>query len=160
MDNFLTKNRFQLTYKVKELLIVGICLICLFLFLHAAYGKIVDHEAFAKGLSKVSFIGAYAEAIAWLVPIVEIGVALLLIIPTTHKMGLYLFTGTMGVFTLYIGSMLLWKEKLPCHCNLFVEKLSWGAHLWFNLAFIGLSVTAILLGRSNLNFKINSNEQH
>jgi len=158
MDNFLTKYRFQLTDKIRELLIVGICLVCLFLFLHAAHGKIADHEVFAKGLSKVRFIGAYAEAIAWSVPVVEIGTAMLLIIPITRKIGLYLFTGTMGVFTLYICSMLFWNEKLPCHCNLFVEKLSWGGHLWFNLAFIGLSITAILLDRSNLN--TNENEQH
>lgn len=157
--DIMLNQRFQVADKLKEYLIFGICLICLFLFLFAGYGKIVDHQTFTKGLSKVNFIGTYAVFIAWMVPLMEIGIATLLIIPFTQKIGLYLFTGTMIVFTLYIGSMLLWNEKLPCHCNLFVEKLSWVEHLWFNLAFIGLSSTAILLGRPNLNLKTNKNEQ-
>lgn len=160
MVNMLTDNRFHHLDKIKENLIFGICLTCLFLFLYAAYGKLTDHDTFARGLSKVNYLGVYAEPIAWLVPIAEIGIAILLIIPHTYKLGLYLFTGTMMVFTLYIGSMLLWNEKLPCHCNLFVEKLSWVEHLWFNLALIGLSITAILLSRSNLNLKTNNNEKY
>lgn len=160
MESTITnKNTFQLNEKIREYLIQTICLVCLFLFLFAAYGKLAEHQTFVQGLRAVSFIGTYAGIISWLVPIAEIMVSLLLIIPITYKWGLYGFTGLMLVFTVYIGSMLLWNENLPCHCNLFVENLSWVEHLWFNMGFICLSVIAILLGKSSKT-KNQNNEQH
>ena len=66
--------------------------------------------------------------------------------------GLWGFLLTMTAFTIYIGSMWLWAEKLPCHCNLIIEKLSWGEHVVFNLAFIGLAAFALWLMK-NEHFK-------
>jgi uncharacterized membrane protein YphA (DoxX/SURF4 family) len=142
------RTRFRLTDKTKEWMVYGICLLCLALFASAAYGKITDHETFVKGLSKVSFIGGAAVYLAWFVPIAEIIVCVLLLVPATCKWGLYGFTGLMMVFTGYILSMLFWAEKLPCHCNLIIEKLSWGQHLWFNVGFIALAVFALWLGKA------------
>lgn len=142
------RTRFRLTDKTKEWMVYGICLLCLALFASAAYGKIADHETFVKGLSKVSVIGWAAVYLAWFVPIAEIIVCVLLLTPTTYKWGLYGFTGLMTVFTGYILSMLFWAEKLPCHCNLIIEKLSWGQHLWFNVGFIALAVFALWLGKA------------
>ncbi|WGQ09718.1 hypothetical protein QG516_24700 [Pedobacter gandavensis] len=139
------KRSFQFTERSKEGLTFLIILICLFLFLISAYTKIEDHERFSRGLAKVQLIGPHAALISWMVPIAEIGVSLLLIIPKTHRWGLYGFTSFMIVFTVYILSMLLWEEKLPCHCNLIIEKLSWTAHLWFNVGFIVLALCAIWL---------------
>jgi hypothetical protein len=146
METTVIKTRtFKLSAQTREWLAFFICLVCLFLFLISAYHKIDDHGRFVKGLSKVAVIGTYATLISWMVPIAEIGIALLLIIPKTHQWGLYGFTGLMVVFTVYILSMLLWNEKLPCQCNLIIEKLSWTAHLWFNVAFIALAVFALWL---------------
>lgn len=145
-------KRFQLTNKAEEWTIYGICLLCLALFASAAYGKIADHETFVKGLSKVSVIGEAAIYIAWLVPIAEIIVCVLLLVPASSKWGLYGFLGLMVVFTGYILSMLFWAEKLPCHCNLIIEKLSWGQHLWFNVVFMALAVFALWLGKAKRTF--------
>ncbi len=144
-STFYGRQLFQLTPRSKDAIAFTICLICLALFAISAYAKIADHERFVNGLSKVAFIGQYASLIAWSVPIAEIIVSLLLIYPGTHKWGLYSFTGLMAVFTLYIGSMLLWAERLHCYCNLIIEKLSFGQHLVFNLAFICLAIFALWL---------------
>ncbi|WP_316753292.1 MauE/DoxX family redox-associated membrane protein [Pedobacter gandavensis] len=153
MESITERNRsFRFNDSFKEWLVLSICLICTFLFLFSAYEKIIDHNRFAKGLSKVSIISSYAILIAWAVPILEILVSILLIVPKTHQWGLYGFTGLMILFTVYILSMLLWKEKLPCHCNLIIEKLSWGQHLWFNLVFIALAISAVKLSKPNLKF--------
>jgi uncharacterized membrane protein YphA (DoxX/SURF4 family) len=147
------QSAFRFTDKTKEWIVFGICLLCLALFASAAYQKLADHDTFYKGLSKVSLIGGAAIYIAWLVPIAEILICILLLIPLTQKVGLYGFIGLMTVFTGYILSMLLWKEKLPCHCNLIIEKLSWAEHLWFNAGFIALAVFALwLLKRTNVKF--------
>ncbi|MEQ7799776.1 MauE/DoxX family redox-associated membrane protein [Pedobacter sp. ASV1-7] len=142
------RTRFRLTDQTKEWMVYGICLLCLALFASAAYGKIADHETFVKGLSKVSVIGGAAVYLAWFVPIAEIIVCVLLLVPALSKWGLYGFTGLMTVFTGYILSMLFWAKKLPCHCNLIIEKLSWGQHLWFNVGFIALAVLALWLGKA------------
>lgn len=139
--------------KIKEWIVYGICLLCLVLFATSAYSKVVAHETFVKGLSRVSFIGGVAVYISWFVPVTEVMISILLILPQTQRLGLYAFTGLMTVFTIYIVSMLFWAEKLPCHCNLIIEKLSWGEHVWFNLGFIILAVCALWLGRAKITQK-------
>lgn len=61
------------------------------------------------------------------------------------------FTGLMTLFTGYILSMVLWAEKLPCHCGGAIEKLSWTQHIWFNLAFIALAAFALWISQSKTN---------
>src|SRR5690606_7490727 len=120
----------------------------LVLFATAAYSKVTAHEVFLKGLSRVALIGGAAKYIAWIVPVAEILTSILLIVPQTQRLGLYAFTAMMTVFTVYILSMLLWAEKLPCHCNLIIEKLSWEGHVWFNIGFIALAICALWSGRA------------
>lgn len=135
----------NLSDQSKTNLIWAICYCCIFLLIYTAYAKIEDHSRFYKGLLRISYIGNYALLISWLVPLSEILIAVLLLIPKMQKLGLYLFAVMMGVFTLYIASMLLWASKLPCHCGGAIEKLSWNQHLWFNLGFIALAGLAIWL---------------
>jgi len=130
-------------------LIWAICYCCIFLLIYTAYAKIEDHNRFYKGLLRISYIGNYALLISWLVPLSEILIAVLLLIPQLQKWGLYFFAVMMGVFTLYIASMLLWATKLPCHCGGAIEKLSWNQHLWFNLGFIALASLAIWLKKQS-----------
>ncbi len=139
---------FQLTDNARKVIAFTICMMCLFLFALSTYDKILDHERFLTGLSKVNFIGSHATYLAWGVPISEIIVSVLLIYPPSQRYGLYAFTGLMVIFTLYIGSMLLWAEKLPCHCNLIIEKLSFAEHLAFNIGFIALALIGLWLKRN------------
>jgi len=138
----------QINENVREIAAFIICLICLALFAISAYEKIVDHGRFLKGLSRVKLVGQYSVFISYFVPASEIIVSLLLINPATQRWGLWGFAGLMSVFTLYIGSMIFWAEKLPCNCNLIIEKLSWGEHLWLNLGFLALALSALWLGRA------------
>ncbi|MFN0293482.1 MauE/DoxX family redox-associated membrane protein [Pedobacter helvus] len=140
----------------KQLLIWGIKSLCIFLLLYTANEKIADHKRFYKGLTKIQFLTDYALTISWLVPITEIAVALAIILPWTQKLGLYLFTIMMGIFTFYIASMLLWAEKKPCHCGGAIEMLTWEQHLVFNISFILMAIFGIYLHKNenqNLNFK-------
>lgn len=86
--------------------------------------------------------------ISWLVPVSELAIALVIIIPQAQRIGLYLFTIMMSIFTLYIASMLLWAEKRPCHCGGAISSLTWEQHLAFNIGFILLSIVAIYLHKT------------
>ncbi|WP_417355420.1 MauE/DoxX family redox-associated membrane protein [Flavobacterium sp.] len=136
-----------LNRKTKETVVFIICLTCIFLFLSSAYSKLAEHQRFEHGLQNVDFISSFAPFLSWVVPILEIVIALLLIIPPTFRYGLYSFTALMSLFTFYIGGMMLWADKLPCHCNLFIEKLSWRQHLLFNIAFILMALFALRLSK-------------
>lgn len=151
MDSSLNANKsYRLSDSTREVTVFVICLICTFLFLFSAYEKFADHQRFYNGLSKVSIIGSKAKVISYVVPIFEALISILLIIPKTHKKGLFGFIILMGIFTLYIFGMWLWVDKLPCFCNLIVEKLSWGQHIWFNLVFMALAIIALLIRKPNI----------
>jgi hypothetical protein len=145
METIIRKTKFQFSDKTKDHVILGICLICMALFLYTACSKILDHARFLSGLSRVELTSKFAGYIAWLVPAAEILIAALLLIPKTCKWGLYAFATLMILFTCYILGMLFWATNLPCHCGGAIEKLSWTQHVWFNLVFIGLPIFALQL---------------
>lgn len=115
------------------------------LFAYTAYEKIMDHERFMNGIAKVEIIGKFALFISWFVPIAELLIAVLVLIPETVRIGLWSFFGMMLVFSVYILIALIWANKLPCHCGGVIETLTWTEHLWFNFGFILLSLIAIRL---------------
>ena len=143
----------RLSDSTKDKIVNGIRYICLFLFAYTAYAKIIDHDHFLHGLTRVHLISGFAVLISFLVPVVEVLVVILLIIPRTLKIGLSLFTLIMSAFTIYIISAMIWEPKLPCHCGGAIEKLSWGQHIWFNIAFIFLASMGLWLIKSSKTFK-------
>jgi hypothetical protein len=154
MESIITNNvRFQVSEPAKEKIITAICWLCMALFFYTAYAKIIDHARFLKGLTRVHLISGFAVFTSFAVPIVEIIVALLLLIPQTAKTGLYSFIAVMSAFTIYIISAMIWEKNLPCHCGGAIEKLSWGQHIWFNLAFITIAIIALRLVQLNTSFK-------
>ena len=141
------QKRLRFTDETREVLVYSICLICVFLFLYTAYSKILEHARFLKGISKVRLIANFASPISWAVPVAEILVAILMIIPKAYKLGLRAFISIMILFTGYILGMLIWAKQLPCHCGGVIETLSWTQHIWFNLAFIAVALFALRLSR-------------
>jgi len=148
-----TRNKFQLSDNSKEKITDAICWICMALFVYTAYAKLIDHQRFLKGLTRVQMIRKFAVIISYSVPVIEILIALLLLIPKTAKTGLYSFITLMFAFTIYIISAMIWEPYLPCRCGGAIEKLSWGQHIWFNLAFITIAAIALRLIKSNTLFK-------
>ena len=147
MESVITKNKlkFPLRKLAKERIIIVLRWLCMGLFLYTAYAKTADHYRFLNGLSRVHIISHFAAFISFAVPLVEILVALLLLIPQTAKTGLICFIAVMSSFTIYIISAMIWEKQLPCHCGGAIEKLSWSQHIWFNLAFIAIAISALRL---------------
>jgi hypothetical protein len=154
MENVMNKKVvFQSSGLLKESLVIALRFTCMALFLYTAYAKIIDHERFLNGLLRVHIINGFAVYVSYLVPVSEIIIALLILIPQTARLGLYAFVGLMTIFTGYIVSVLIWEQKLPCHCGGAIEKLSWVQHIWFNLAFILLALIALRFLNSIKSFK-------
>jgi len=145
---------FKLSRVAKERMVLVIRLLAIFLFSYTAYAKLVDHERFFNGLANVQLIRGMADYIAWLVPLAEIVVAVLLLLPATARWGLYAFAGLLVLFSGYIISALMWEKTLPCHCGGVIEEMSWTQHLLFNLFFIGLGAIALRLNKQLSKLKL------
>ncbi|MEM0519024.1 MauE/DoxX family redox-associated membrane protein [Aequorivita flava] len=115
------------------------------LFLYAAVSKLLDFEVFTVQLAQSPLLSAYAELIAWLVPGIEIIIAVLLVVPKFRIIALYAAFTLMVMFTAYIFIILNFSDFIPCSCGGVLEKLSWTQHLIFNVIFIFLAGVAVLV---------------
>lgn len=134
--------------KTKIVIVEVICLLCILLFAYAAVSKLLDFNTFQNQLGQSPILSAYAHWVVYLVPAVEILVAIALTIPQFRTVGLYAFFGIMMMFTTYIVIVLNFADFVPCSCGGVLEKMDWTQHLIFNVFFKVLVVFAILLSGS------------
>jgi hypothetical protein len=87
-----------------------------------------------------------------MIPSVEIGISLLLVIPNLRKPGLLFSASLMSLFTLYIAYMLLFTPELPCSCGGILNSLGWKEHLIFNLCFTTLAFMGWRFSKMNKDF--------
>jgi len=117
------------------------------LFVYAATAKLLEYTVFKDQLSLVPLTAPYKNILAWLLPVVELGIAGALTVDNTRFYGLYASLILLIVFTGYIAGMLLSTSRLPCSCGGVISGLSWKGHLLFNLFFIAISIAGIVLKR-------------
>jgi hypothetical protein len=117
------------------------------LFVYAATAKLLQYSRFQDQLSVEPFIATYKNIIAWLLPVTELAIAMVLAIKNTRLYGLYASLLLLIIFTAYITGMLLLAASLPCSCGGVISGLSWKEHLLFNLFFIAISIAGIVLKR-------------
>ncbi len=130
---------------LKNAIITGSSYLFILLFLYAALSKLLDFETFTVQLAQSPLLSAYAGIIAWLVPAVEIIIAVLLVFERFRIPALFAAFALMVMFTAYIVIILNFSDFIPCSCGGVLEKLSWTQHLIFNIAFIILAGVAVFL---------------
>jgi len=135
----------KLSINKKEYIIFIISLLFVFIFSYTAIDKLHHLEKFSRGVSKIPYVGGMAMWIGWGVPLAELLISALLIIPRYNRLGLRLATGLMGIFTLYLGLMLAFAEKRMCHCGGVIESMGWKEHLLFNITLMLLGGWALYL---------------
>lgn len=131
-------------YLIKNFTNIVAYLIAL-LFVYAAISKLLDFENFQVQLAQSPLLSAYAGIISFVVIFVELLLAILLCLPKTQKLAIYGSIGLMSAFTYYIYVILHYSDFVPCSCGGILEKLGWKEHMIFNLFFVFLAFTAILL---------------
>jgi len=113
------------------------------LFVYTAVSKLVDPISFRIVLSKSPWIHDQASLLVWLIPVFELMVSLLLLIPALRLAGFIGSLVLMLAFTGYITAMILYAPHLPCGCGGIIRQLSWRQHLVVNSFFIVLAIVAI-----------------
>ncbi|HMJ70499.1 MAG TPA: MauE/DoxX family redox-associated membrane protein [Cyclobacteriaceae bacterium] len=128
----------------KEILIDIISALFVVLFVYAAASKLLEYQKFRVQIGQSPLLTAFAGTVAWLVPAIEIIVAMLLSMLRFRLPGLYASFGLMVMFTAYIIVITRFSDYVPCSCGGVLEKLSWNGHLVFNLVFVAIGAVAIL----------------
>lgn len=116
------------------------------LFSYAAISKLADPGLFRAQLYLQPFPHAVADVLVVAIPALELAAIGLLCRERTYPAGLWLSLILMSAFTLYIALILLLSPgPLPCSCGGILNRLSWRAHLIFNICFVLASAAAIRL---------------
>jgi uncharacterized membrane protein YphA (DoxX/SURF4 family) len=131
--------------KYAAIFIEIIVLLFMILFLYTGISKIMDYAVFKEQLAANPVLTPAAAIIARLLPVTEFLLVIMLIVPKWRLKGLYLSTGLMLAFTIYIIALMLFADHLPCSCGGVLAQLSWGEHIVFNSVFIVLGVLGIVL---------------
>lgn len=130
---------------IRKYLTITVSILLALLFIYAAVSKILDFENFQIQLAQSPLLSAYASFISYSIIIVEILVSICLFIPRTNKLALYASLGLMVAFTIYIYMILNYSDFIPCSCGGILEKFGWTEHLLFNIFFVILIITAIVI---------------
>lgn len=131
----------------KTIITESIIFLLVVLWTYAAFSKLFTYEAFRFQLLGHKLLMNYAALVAWLVPAIELGIVLLLLIPKTRMAGFYTSAALLLVFTVYIIYMFNFYPHKPCSCGGVISKLSWKQHIVFNLFFLLINIIAIILSK-------------
>ncbi|MDO5970097.1 MauE/DoxX family redox-associated membrane protein [Flavivirga aquimarina] len=129
--------------KYKNILLEFICFLFILLFVYAAMSKLLVFDEFKIQIGQSAMLTPFAGIVAWVIPCLEILIALLLVIPRFKLLGLFASFNLMVMFTAYIYVILNFSNDVPCSCGGVIEKLGWTEHLIFNIAFVILAAIGI-----------------
>lgn len=130
---------------LRKAVLETIRLLFILLFVYTAVSKFIDHENFRAVIGQSPLITQFAPVLAIVVPVAEIVIALLLVIPRYRQAGLYASFAIMTLFTVYIVVLMTLSEKIPCSCGGVVSMMSWTQHLYFNIGFVLLALLGMWL---------------
>ena len=131
--------------KKRQAIVETICYLYSILFLYTASSKLLELSDFKLQLGRSKFLGPFAEWIAWMVPLLEIVLAILLLTKVYRLVALYGSLLLMTFFTGYIAWMLRFSDHIPCSCGGVISSMGWETHLVFNACWMVLALIGIVL---------------
>ncbi|MCX2680742.1 hypothetical protein OOZ15_12385 [Galbibacter sp. EGI 63066] len=131
--------------KLRKVFPVLVSYLFILLFVYAAVSKLLDFENFRIQLGQSPLLSAFASTISWSVPLLELAIASMLIVPKFRRIGLYMAFTLMVMFTAYIFIILNYSIFVPCSCGGVLEKMGWKEHLLFNVCFAVLAFVGLFL---------------
>ena len=132
-------------HKYRQHIIQLTSFLLVLLWIYAAVSKLLQFENFRIRLSQFPFIGDYADILVWLVPAIQIVTAFLFFFPRLKDEAFFASFALLVIFTTYIGAVINFVDSIPCSCNGVLPSLSWKEHILFNLGFLVLATTGLLL---------------
>lgn len=128
------------------LFILVITAIMILLWAYSAISKFRDLPRFRRGLRSQAFPKWVGDILFWTLPVTELTQIILLWLPDTRLLGMYLSALLMLTFTIYIGGAVYgFYDRYPCPCGGIFRGMRWNTHLKVNFILTCISVAGILL---------------
>ncbi len=135
--------------KNKTLLIISVLLVLLFTY--TAFSKWMDMTGFTRDMHNQPFPRWMGDGLVLGLPVLEMGIAVLLLFEPTRLTGLRVAWVLMGLFTLYTLLVLAHVfNRIPCSCGGVIKLLSWKQHLVFNLFFWGITWVGVRIEKKKV----------
>lgn len=117
------------------------------LFVYTACTKLMEHQRFFLAMKKNPLIEEYAGFLSWWVPLSELCIATMLVLPRQRRAGLLASAITMAIFSVYVIYMVSTFTDLPCTCGGIIQQMTWQQHVVFNITFTTLAAIAYAMQR-------------
>lgn len=116
------------------------------LWAYASLSKILNLAEFKQAMALQVFPDWFGKMLIILVPLAELILIGLLLVPASRLLGMYGSFFMMSAFTMYIaGALLHLYERTPCACGGLFARLGWRAHLRLNIVLTLISLAGIML---------------
>ncbi|RAV27402.1 hypothetical protein DN748_18840 [Sinomicrobium soli] len=133
--------------RYRNVILEIISFLFILLFAYTAISKLLEPDKFFNNINNSPVLGGWmmAKITQWTIPGLELLAAVLIAIPKTRLKGFYTALALMLVFSSYVIAILFFSPYTPCSCGGVVTQLSWTQHLVFNVFWMLLAITVILL---------------
>src|ERR1700733_14528826 len=102
-----------------------ISILFVILFLYTGISKLLEFDIFREQIGVSPILRPFAPILTWALPITEFGISLMLMIPIYRTKALYGSLVLMSIFTIYVISLLVFDDNLPCSCGGLIGLMSW-----------------------------------
>lgn len=134
--------------QTRKIVVEVIVILYASLLVYTAINKLMEFELNREQLSIMPLVSSFAGTFAWLLPLVEFIITVIIFLPKTRTLGLMMGTGLMLAFSGYVILLMTQPADLPCTCGGFLKALSWPQHLVFNLTFVLMGIIGWLWNRN------------
>jgi hypothetical protein len=128
-----------------ELVVSIICGLFFLLFLYASANKLLHYGNFKVQLEQLPMHSTIAGQVAWLIPLIELAVSVMLCVRKTRRLALCASLGLMVVFTGYIIAILKFTDDIPRTCGGVLSTVSWSEYLIFTIVSAFIASMGIIL---------------
>ncbi|MBT1711937.1 hypothetical protein KK062_27085 [Fulvivirgaceae bacterium PWU5] len=129
----------------KETIVDIIGYLFIIVFVYTGVAKLTDIPNFERQLQDSPVLRDISWPVAIVVPLLEIGIAVLIAIPKAKLRGLFMATSLMIIFTLYIIIITQFASHIPCACSGVLQSMTWTQHFIFNIVFLILGIIAMTI---------------
>lgn len=142
---YLIEHKMMAKNQIKTRTLKGISLFFIILFTYAAVSKLIYLDVFHLKLEQSPFIAVFADWLVWVVPVIQIVIALMFFSTRYRSTALFLSLFLMIIFTVYIFAVLKFAQSIPCSCGGLFPSWSWNQHLFFNIIITTIAVLGFAL---------------
>lgn len=116
------------------------------LWAYAAFSKLFNLGQFQHALMIQVFPRWVGKILVYVLPLSELILIGLLLIPQTRLIGMYSSFFMMGAFTLYVGGVVFKiYDQYPCACGGLFARLGWSNHFKVNIVLTLIAMAGVIL---------------